>query len=127
MAFAVPWVPMDATERRLNQRFPIHIPLRYKLVAGRLVKTGQGRTLNLSSSGLLIECDTVLPRGVRVELSLAWPATIDGAVGLTLVVIGTTLRTTGNSIAVAHSRHYFRTRSLRAAGSLRVCAFSAMG
>jgi hypothetical protein len=114
MAFAVPWAAPEATDRRLNQRYPICIPLQYKLLRGsKVVKTGVGRALNLSSSGTLMESDDILPKGVRVELSLAWPATIDGKVGLSLVAVGKTVRATGQRIAVAFSQHSFRTRSLR--------------
>ena len=123
MAFAIPWAASASgpTDRRLNQRYPIAIPLEYKLLrSGKVLKTGQGRTLNLSSSGVLAECDAELPNGAAVELSLAWPARIDGKVGLSLIAIGTTVRTAGRGTAVVFSQHYFRTRSLR------VCVSSTM-
>jgi hypothetical protein len=113
MAFAAPHAPLEP-DRRLNLRYPIAIPLKYKLLrSGKVVKTGQGQTLNLSSSGVLMECDVALPKGAVVELSLAWPARIDGKVGLSLVATGTTLRTTARGTAVVLSQHHFRTRSLR--------------
>jgi hypothetical protein len=121
MAFAVPWAAQEAIDRRLNQRYPIRIPLHYKLLhRGKVVKTGQGRTLNLSSSGALFECGAALPKGLRVELSVAWPARIDGKVGLSFVACGKTVRTTGHGIAVAYSKHCFRTRRLS------VCVASAV-
>ena len=114
MAFPVPRMPLQATERRLNQRFPIGIPLQYKLFRyGRVVNSGKGQTLNLSSGGALIKSEVALPKGLEVELSIAWPARLDGVVGLSLVAVGKIVRIAGSRTAVAFSRHYSRTRNLQ--------------
>jgi hypothetical protein len=106
---------LGVSDRRLNQRYPISAPVLYKLLryGRRVVRIGEGRTLNLSSNGALIDCEVPLPAGLQVELSIAWPARIDGKVGLSLVASGTIVRSTGNYTAVAFKGHYFRTRSLR--------------
>jgi hypothetical protein len=118
MASAVSWAALRATDRRLNQRYPIDIPLQYKLLwRGKVVKTGQGRTVNLSSSGALIDCGVALPKGVQLELSIEWPAKIDGKVGLSLVAVGKAVRAAGQNVAVAYSQHSFRTRGLRVCAS----------
>lgn len=83
MAFPVPRMP-QATERRLNQIFPIGIPLQHKLFRyGR--NSGKGQALDLSSGGALIQSEVALPKGLQVELSIAWPARLDGVVGLTFI------------------------------------------
>jgi len=41
-------MPLQANERRLNQRFPIGIPLQYKLFRyGRVVNAGKGQTMGV--------------------------------------------------------------------------------
>ena len=78
----------ETSDRRLNHRYPIGIAPQYTLMRyGRVVNTGEGRTLNLSSGGALIECDVALPKGLEIELSIAWPAMLDGNVALSLVTV----------------------------------------
>jgi hypothetical protein len=112
---------LEPSDRRLTRRFPIGMAAQYKLLRyGRVVNTGEGRTLNLSSGGALIWCEGALPKGHSIELSLLWPVRLDGRVGMSLEVAGTTVRATGNTVAVAFSRHYFRTRNLRAPDSIAI-------
>lgn len=118
MAAAVGGLAIRASDRRLNPRYTIDLKLRYKLFRfGNVARTGEGRSLNLSSGGAMIECDTPLPKGCEVELTLAWPAVIDDHVALSLVVQGCTVRSVGTRTAIAFTRHAFRTRNLNVCAS----------
>jgi len=85
--------------------------LAYRLMRrGRVVETGQGRTVNLSSSVIHIATETAVPIGFDIEVLIAWPARIDERVPLNLHVRGRTLRAEGNRTAVEIRHHEFRTR-----------------
>jgi hypothetical protein len=76
----------DPDERRSRVRFPIRLPLVYRTL-DRTFRSGRGRTLNISSAGLLVEarCDH-LALGTTVEISIAWPARTQGQKPLFLVM-----------------------------------------
>lgn len=108
----------------------MNVELEYRLLTGnKVVSTGAGRTLNLSSHGVLFECEEILPLGTRIRLLLTWPARLDGTVGLTLCVNGLTVRSDGTCTAVEIVTHEFRTRSLqvRALNSKPVKTVADMG
>ena len=54
-----------------KDRYPMTLELQYKLMdRGRVERVGVGRTVNISSSGVLIETDRSLPPGGSVELAM---------------------------------------------------------
>jgi hypothetical protein len=75
-----------------------------------MVVTGVGRTVNISSGGVLVDTASSLPRGMEIELSIAWPASLNGVAALKLHVVGQTVRTQGNRTAIVIRRYEFRTR-----------------
>ena len=102
-----------------DTRYGISVELEFHLVRrGKVVQTGIGRTMNLSSSGVLFESDTGLPPGMPVQLWIRWPVRLDNEVSLNLFVIGRTIRTEGNCTAVRFQRHEFRIRAARRQSSL---------
>lgn len=102
---------LDA-ERRGTDRFPIESELRYKIVENKgLPETGMGRTLNMSSSGVLFTSETHLPVGRRVELSVDWPAQLNEHCGLKLVALGKIVRSTAEGAAMRIDKYDFRTRA----------------
>ena len=111
---------LDA-DRRGTDRFPIESDLRYKLVGGKAVPdTGMGRTLNMSSSGVLFTSETQLPVGRRVELSVDWPAQLNEHCGLKLVALGRIIRSSAEAAAIRIDKYDFRTRAtarVKTAGS----------
>jgi len=117
-------VPVERTvlaaksgERRSKGRYPIELELEYKLLKrGRVEWAGVGRTLNISSSGVLVETDRSLLPGALVELSVKWPFLLRGMCALKLVLRGRIVRCHANSKAAAikaESRE-FRTAGVRA-------------
>jgi len=111
---------LDA-DRRSTDRFPIESELRYKLVENKGVpEGGMGRTLNMSSSGVLFTSETQLPVGRRVELSVDWPAQLNDQCGLKLVALGRIVRSSAESAAIRIDKYDFRTRAtarIKTAGS----------
>ncbi len=108
-------------ERRGTDRFPIESELRYKLVENKEVtEPGAGRTLNMSSSGILFTTAARLPIGRRVELSVEWPAQLNEVCGLKLVALGRVVRSSDESSAIRIDKYDFRTRAtakVKVAGS----------
>lgn len=108
-------------ERRGNDRFPIESELRYKLLESKVVTDpGTGRTLNMSSSGILFTTGEQLPLGRRVEVSVEWPASLNESCGLKLVAFGRVVRSSAEVSAIRIDKYDFRTRStakLKVAGS----------
>jgi hypothetical protein len=65
----------------------------------------------MSSSGLSFTADRPLSIGQKLDLSIDWPARLDGDVQLQLVVSGVVVRNSGAVTALRIERHDFRTRS----------------
>ena len=99
-------------DQRANARYPINLALRYTLLKnGRVDRLGSGRTLNISSRGVLFEVDNSCPAGGEIELRMDWPFLLDGSCYLKLVMRGHVVRYNVNAKAVAvKAEHYeFRT------------------
>jgi len=100
------------SERRATDRFPIESDVRYRLLENNAVaETGAGRTLNMSSSGVLFTAETRLPVGRRVELSVDWPAQLNEHCGLKLVALGRVVRSSSEAVAIRIDKYDFRTRA----------------
>jgi Tfp pilus assembly protein PilZ len=61
---------------------------------------GQAMTYDVSSGGLFIQTRNPLSQGERIQLSLDWPALLDGQHALRLDIKGRVLRTNGRGGAV---------------------------
>src|SRR5215472_4425228 len=86
-------------ERRSDRRYDINLTVRWKLIRRRRVlDSGTGKTIDLSSGGLLIETDRELPSGMNIELSISWPVLLHDAAPLQLVVAGRVVRAVGQRI-----------------------------
>jgi hypothetical protein len=101
-------------DRRTKRRYPINLEVQYKLLKHRRVeRLGAGRTLNISSGGLLFEADGLLPPGGPIELALNWPFLLHGSCNLKLVIRGRIVRTNDKAIAIRAEFHEFRTAGVR--------------
>ena len=101
------------SERRETIRFPLCEDVKYKLVQGKIVTTGTGITLNIGSGGVLFTTQQRLPLGRLVELSVNWPARLDGTCPLKFVATGRVIRSEADRAAVRIERYEFRTRAVR--------------
>jgi PilZ domain len=108
-----------ARERRATRRYEIPLKLRWKVLRRkRLLETGTGITVDLSSTGILFETDTKLPLDGTVELSIAWPILLDGSLPMQLMVVGRIARASGRKVAIAIAQYEFRTAGLATANKL---------
>jgi hypothetical protein len=99
--------------RRLHQRYPIELDLRYKLIHGRQVLNGGvGRTRDISTKGVFFSADQALPSGLDVELSMDWPVRLGGLCHLQVKIAGKVLRSGERGTAVQIRRCEFRTRGI---------------
>ncbi len=100
------------TERRRSSRFPIERDVRYKTLNQRTeTLAGNGKTLNISSSGVLFTSDHDLPVGTRLELSISWPAQLNDRCLLNLVARGRVTRHNKGQLALQIQQYEFRTQS----------------
>ena len=110
MARRKPKIIENKEERRANNRMDIKQEVRYKVLNGKSSVKGTGKTIDMSSGGLLITTDSPLTEGDQVELAISWPAQLDGVLPLKLVVFGRVVRADETQAAIILERHEFKTR-----------------
>lgn len=97
--------------QRRTQRFPVDCEVKYTTLGDFETRTaGCGRAVNMSSKGVLFTTEHCLEVGQEVELSITWPAKLDGKVPLKLVVVGSIVRSGGREAAVQIQNYDFRIR-----------------
>src|SRR5712691_6155906 len=97
-------------ERRHSDRFPIERELRYRIINKRgSEEAGEGRTINMSSAGVLFTSEQMLVPGRRVELSISWPAQLNDKCALKLVARGRVVRFEQSRTAIEIQQYEFRT------------------
>src|SRR4029077_20080591 len=99
-------------ERRSCNRFPIERDVRYKIFGAHknVIQIGLGKSLNMSSSGVLFTTESILREGQRVELAVSWPLLLNNALPLKLVASGRLVRSQGTQAAMSIDKYEFRTR-----------------
>ena len=104
--------PVATDERRTRSRFPIERELKYKILGARknIVQAGLGKSLNMSSSGVLFTTESILLEGLVVELTVSWPALLDNVLPLKLIARGRLVRAEGTQAAMAIEQYEFKTR-----------------
>lgn len=113
----------DQTDRRHSDRFPIEREVRYRVLSKRSgEESGDGKTINISSSGVLFTASTVLLPGRRLELSISWPAQLNNKCALKLVARGRVVRFEDGRVAFEIQQYEFRTLSSQPAASAAVGA-----
>ena len=104
-------VQKPETERRSADRFPIERDVRYRVLNRRgSDESGLGKTVNMSSSGVLFTTDALLLPGKKLELAISWPAQLDNKCALKFVARGRVVRTESGMAAVAIQQYEFRTQ-----------------
>lgn len=101
-------------ERRSTVRYPIVLNARYQATRNKSSKLGVGRTVNISSGGLLIVAEHNIIVGVTIEVTVEWPALLDGRIDLVLVARGDVVRARESSFALELSKYEFRTAKRKA-------------
>jgi hypothetical protein len=97
------------SDRRTALRFPLHLLVRYQRIGSGVSNWSVGRTVDISSSGLLFTTPEPLAPGQAVEAYISWPVALDKRIPLKLVIKGSVVWSTGNQTAMCFERHEFRT------------------
>jgi hypothetical protein len=102
-----------ATDRRTSDRFPIEREVRYKILNKKTgEECGIGRTVNMSSNGVLFTTDQLLLPGRRVEVSISWPAQLNNRCALRLVARGRVVRFDDGKAAMEIQQYEFKTQAV---------------
>src|ERR1035441_8140317 len=88
-------------ERRQDRRYRLHMEAKWKLIRRRrLLDTGAGRTVDISSGGIRFDAGRRLPEGLNVELAILWPVLLRNEAPMQLVVTGKIVRCDGRHVAI---------------------------
>lgn len=100
---------LDDRNRRKRLRFPLETELRYQFSepGQRDPIRGTGQVENVSSRGVAFRTDVPLEPGLRLSVSMAWPAKLNDCL-LRLAFQGVVLRVRGNFVVVTLDKPEFR-------------------
>lgn len=90
-------------------QYPVTMGLRYK-IAGRTPRVGMGQTSRMSTNEVVFTADQPLDPGTKLEISIAWPALLNGRVALQLVVAADVVGSQGSLTTARIRKYHFRTR-----------------
>ena len=103
-------------DRRAADRYPIERELRYKVLSKKTPdEAGAGRTIDISSTGILFTTEHLLLPGRRLELAISWPAQLNNTTALKLVARGRVVRYEQGRAAIQIQQYEFRTSGQLAA------------
>jgi hypothetical protein len=104
-----------AGDRRADRRYELQLDVKWKLIRRRRVlDTGTGQTIDMSSGGVLFDAGRHLPEGLNVELSITWPVLLHNVAPMQLMASGRIVRANGKKIAIQTTAHEFRTVGISA-------------
>jgi c-di-GMP-binding flagellar brake protein YcgR len=99
--------------RRQDRRYHLHLDLKWKLIRRRRVlDTGTGQTVDVSSGGILFDAGRHLPEGLDMELSIAWPVLLHNVAPMQLVATGRIVRADDRRVSIQTMQHEFRTAGI---------------
>ncbi len=101
---------LDNADRRSGVRFPIVLDVRYRVFNGKTSEVGSGKTVNMSSNGVLFTTERTLAPEQRIEVSVNWPMQLDNKCPLKLVIVGRVVRSVGYRAAITIDHYAFRTQ-----------------
>ena len=98
------------SERRHSDRFPIEREIRYRVLNKRGGdEAGDGKTVNMSSAGILFTTENMVLPGRRLDVSITWPAQLNNKCALKLVARGRVVRFEEGRAAMEIQQYEFRT------------------
>lgn len=98
-------------DRRSASRFAIEREIRYRVLSKKSAhEMGNGRTINMSSSGVLFTTEQELAPGRTLEIAISWPAQLNNTCPLKLVARGRVVRSENSQTAIQIQHYEFRTQ-----------------
>lgn len=100
-------------DRRQDRRYELLLDVKWKLIRRRrILDTGTGQTIDMSSGGILFDAGRHLPEGLNVELSITWPVLLQNVAPMQLLASGKIVRSSGRKVAIQTVQHEFRTAGI---------------
>jgi c-di-GMP-binding flagellar brake protein YcgR len=101
-------------ERRRAGRYSIEREMKWKWHGKRTREAPEhGRTVNISSSGVLFTTSFCLPLGKVVQMGINWPGASQSEDGLQLLAKGRVVRSDAGYTAVEFQQRVFQARDSR--------------
>ncbi|MBM3795411.1 MAG: hypothetical protein FJW31_15405 [Acidobacteria bacterium] len=91
--------------------------IRYRVGNKKSNRAGQGKTVNISSAGILFTTDHVLLPGRTLQISVSWPAQLNEICPLKLVARGRVVHFEPGKAAIEIQHYEFRTQGAAAAAA----------
>jgi c-di-GMP-binding flagellar brake protein YcgR len=111
------------TDRRKSGRFTIERDIRYRVLNKKSnQEAGQGKTINISSAGILFTTEHVLLPGRTIEVAVSWPAQLNDSCPLKLVARGRVVRFEPGKAALEIQHYEFRTQGAQALAAVATSA-----
>ena len=95
-------------DRRTRLRFPLDMDLRFQVSRYGKSMSGTGQVVNISSKALAFCTEGLLQPGMRLRVSVAWPAKLNEC-KLRLAFKGVVLRASDGLVVATIERPQFRT------------------
>jgi PilZ domain len=95
-------------ERRSRSRYPLDLVVRFRAHGEGSPFSATGVVINMSSGGILVASERPYMAGALVDMSVEWPALLEGRIPLQFFAIGRVLRSETSTFAAAFQRHEFR-------------------
>jgi len=97
-------------DQRLHPRYPVTVEIEYRLLSkGGVERLDIGKTIDVSSGGVLFKAKDALPAGRLIEVLMDWPCLPKRVHPLKLLMQGRVVRSDGKLVAVRSYHHEFRT------------------
>lgn len=90
-------------------QYPVAMEMKYKTRA-QTPRVGMGETRWMSNRDITFTTDHPMEPGTKLEISIAWPALLNGRVALQLVVESQIIRSEETQVTARILKHHFRTR-----------------
>jgi c-di-GMP-binding flagellar brake protein YcgR len=106
------------TERRAYRRYPVSINIEYRIISAEPnTRVYDGRTVNISSGGLLLESQTAVEVGAEVEACIALPGRLDNTLAIFLKIKGKSIRCHERHCAIVLDHLAFEIRTISESSS----------
>jgi c-di-GMP-binding flagellar brake protein YcgR len=100
-------------ERRAYRRYPVSINIEYRILSAEPnTQVYCGRTVNISSGGLLLESQAAVQVGGEVEACIALPGRLENTLGIFLKIKGKTVRCREKYCAILLDHLAFEIRTI---------------